>query len=79
MATLKPSTASVLGYLMLNGSITGREAIDELGTTEVRSRISELRKAGYIITDAYEEGWNKYGDPVRYKRYRLEESKNEQN
>ena len=70
---LKPSAQNVLAYMIDFGSITVKQAVDDLGTTELRSRISEIKKAGFAVTSDYEEGQNKYGDPVRYKRYRLEE------
>ena len=72
MATLKPSAQSVLAYMIDYGSITVRQAVDDLGTTELRSRISEIKRAGYAVSSDYEDGKNRFGDPVRYKRYRLE-------
>lgn len=72
MSTLKPSAQSVLAYMIDFGSITVRQAVDDLGTTELRSRISEIRRAGYAVSSDYEDGKNRFGEPVRYKRYRLE-------
>ena len=70
---LKPSAEDVLTYLKDFGSITCREAIEYLGTTELRSRISELRSVGVPITFKWESGKNSYGKAVKYKRYRLED------
>lgn len=75
MATLKPSAQSVLAYMIDYGSITVRQAVDDLGTTELRSRISEIKRAGYAVSSDYEVGKNKFGDPARFKRYWIKESK----
>lgn len=69
---LKPSAQRILQYMINFGSITGHQAITDLGTTELRSRISEIRRAGYAVSSDYEDGKNRFGEPVRYKRYRLE-------
>ena len=69
---LKPCTAEVLGFIIYNGSITGQDAIRALHMTELRSRISELKKAGYPIVGQYETKKNEDGTMTRYKRYRLE-------
>jgi len=74
---MKPSAEKALAYLINNGSITVREAIDHCGTTELRSRISEIRKAGYPVRKVMETGKNKDGEPVSYARYYLEGNKNE--
>lgn len=73
METLKPSAQSVLAYMIDYGSITVKQAVDDLGTTELRSRISEIKRAGYAVISDYEDGKNRFGEPVRYKRYRLED------
>ena len=71
---LKPATAAVMQYIIDYGSITGQDAIMHLHQTELRSRISELRRAGFPIVSEYESGKNAFGGTVRYKRYRLEET-----
>ena len=71
---LKPAALNVLGYMINHGSITGQDAIRDLHMTELRSRISELKKAGYPIAAVYETGKTADGEKVRYKRYRLEAS-----
>ena len=68
---IKPGARNVL-ELLHSGGITVREAQEALGMTEVRSRISELVKAGVPIVKKWESGVNKFGDPVRYVRYYLE-------
>lgn len=74
MATdLKPSAQRVLAYMINNGSITVREGQIHLRTTEVRSRVSELKKAGFPITEKWESYTTDEGDVVRYKRFYLED------
>lgn len=68
---LKPNARDILD-LLTTGGTTVREAQEALGMTEVRSRISELRKAGVPIRRKWEPGVNKFGKPVRYVRYYLE-------
>ena len=65
---LRPDAQDILAYIINHGSITVDEAKRMLHTTEARSRIAELRKAGYPIRDYYERG----NDGKRYKRYFLE-------
>ena len=40
---MKPQTKAVARYLMRHGSITPREAMDELGVGRLASRIYELK------------------------------------
>lgn len=69
---LKPAALNVLGYMINHGSITGQDAIRDLHITELRSRVSELRRAGYPVIGVYESAKTAGGEKVRYKRYRLE-------
>lgn len=68
---LKPSARRVLAYMMINGSITGHQAISDLGMTELRSRISELSRAGFPIRKEWENSRNKFGETVSFVRYSL--------
>lgn len=73
MATdLKPSAQRVLAYMEENGSITTQQAARELGMTELRSRISEIRRAGFAIRKEWETAKNKFGESVSFCRYSLE-------
>jgi len=73
MATdLKPSAQRVLAYIINHGSITGQQAISELGTTELRSRISEITRAGFPIKREWQTYKNKFGETTRFVRYSLE-------
>ena len=66
---LKPDAIALLDYLRMGGGATVREAQDALGMTEVRSRISELVKAGVPIKKKWESGVTRYGKKCRYVRY----------
>ena len=74
MGERKPTrNARDLMDLLDGNGTTVREAQEALGMTEVRSRISELVKAGVPIQKKWEPGFNKFGKPVRYIRYFLED------
>lgn len=75
MATdLKPSAQRILEYIIENGSITTTQAQNELGTTELRSRISEIIRAGFPIRKEWQNSRNKFGERVTFVRYSLAES-----
>jgi predicted ArsR family transcriptional regulator len=57
-------------YIREHGSITPRQAMDELGVMRLAARISELIKDGDIITTEVVTDKNRYGQVVRYARYR---------
>lgn len=57
-------------YIQEHGSITPRQAMDELGVMRLAARISELIKDGDIITTEVVTDKNRYGQVVRYARYR---------
>lgn len=71
---LKPTAQRVLAYMINHGSITVREGQIHLHTTEVRSRISELKKVGYPITEKWESAMLEDGTMFRFKRYYLEDA-----
>lgn len=66
----------VLQYLRDFGSISQKEAMEDLGVMRLASRISDLRKTA-IITSKWESAKNRYGETVTYKRYFLGGSENE--
>ncbi len=61
----------ILDYIKRFGSISPLEAFRDLGITKLATRISELKKMGYDFIQEYDEGYNRFGDKVRYMRYRL--------
>lgn len=63
----------ILNYMRDFGSITPKDAIMDLGVYRLASRISNLKKRGYRISMELEKGTNRYGEGMRYARYRLED------
>lgn len=67
----------VLMFLTENGSITPMEALDEFGCMRLASRISDLKKAGYPIIKEMVTKKNRYGETIRFAKYRLNTSAND--
>ena len=68
----RPTQAQrILDYIRDFGSITQAEAIQELGVMRLASRISELRKRGHEITGEWVPVVNRWGEPVKIKRYKM--------
>lgn len=53
------------------GSITPLDALQEYGIMRLASRICDIKKAGFDVVKEIETNKNRYGEPVRYARYRL--------
>lgn len=64
--------ARVLEYIEEHGGITQFEALQDLGVMRLASRISNLKKEGYRITDEWVDVKNRFGETCRVKRYKLE-------
>ena len=60
----------IINYLDKFGSITPQEAMARLGVMRLAARIMEIESSGYRIAREMVTGKNRYGDPVRYARYR---------
>ena len=67
----------VLQYMRVYGSITQVEASDKIGCTDLAGVICPLRKNGYLITDEWIKGRNRWGRKTRFKRYYLIEQEAE--
>ena len=63
--------AAMLKYIEDYGSITSLEAFADLGVTRLSAAIFNLRKSGHHIISVPEASTNRYGDTVRYARYRI--------
>lgn len=62
----------VLTYMQKHrGGLTVKQAIENLGTTELRKIISDLKDDGWNFSDVWETGTNRWGETTRYKRYFL--------
>ena len=62
----------VLDYIIQFGSITTKQAFEDLGCTRLSEYIRQLRET-MIINDEWETGVNRFGEKVEYKRYFLGE------
>lgn len=60
----------LLTYLKENNTITTWEAIKELGCTRLSEYIRRLRLE-YYISDEWQIGKNRFGEPVKWKIYKL--------
>lgn len=63
----------LLKYLEKHGSITTKEAIEDLGNTRLSEYIRQLREEGYIIKNVHQKGMNRYGEKVNFDRFVLED------
>lgn len=61
----------VLQYMRDFGSITQRDATNELGVFCLPERIRDLRKAGIAVKSTLETSKNRLGEVCRYARYTL--------
>lgn len=62
----------IIQYMNDFGSITTIEAFSDLGITKLTTRISELRRDGYVIASKRIDKKNSYGKKVKFNRYWLE-------
>lgn len=65
----------VLNYMLEFGSITTKQAFEDLGCTRLSEYIRRLRTR-MIILDEVESGLNRYGEKVHWKKYYIKEDKN---
>lgn len=61
----------ILRHLQENDGITSWEAIKEYGITRLSAVIFRLRKEGNEITNEWVYSRNRYNEPVKFVRYRL--------
>ena len=66
-------TEKILRHLHEHGSITPLDALQEYGVMRLASRICDIKRAGVAVDMEMETAKNRYGEPVRYARYRLME------
>ncbi len=66
-----PQCERILKYIVEKGSISPKEGIDELGIYRLASRVNDLRRRGYLITDKMTPGKNRFGERTNFKVYRL--------
>lgn len=61
----------IINYIREFGSITSLEAYQDLGITQLATRIKELKELGHEFKTEWENNKNRYGEKVEYKRYYL--------
>lgn len=68
-----PQRYRLLQFAMERGwyGFTRADAMTFLGVTELAARIGELERENVSFSREAIHDWNRYGDPVRYTRYRL--------
>ena len=63
----------ILRHLKDYGSINPLEALGNYGIMRLASRITDLKRRGYVITKETKKSKNRYDETVRYAEYRLVE------
>lgn len=63
----------VLQYIRDFGSISSWQAYQDLGVTQLATRIYELKQQGYIFTKKRIQTTTRYGVPTHYDEYKLVE------
>ncbi len=61
----------ILKYMADEGCITPLDALREFGCMRLASRISDLKKAGFVIHKEMAAAKNKQGETVRFAVYSL--------
>lgn len=64
----------ILKYMQRHGKITPLDALREIGCMRLASRISDLKKKGYMIKSDMVSVKNTAGEKVHFAEYRLEEA-----
>ena len=68
-------TEKVLHYIEDFGSISPYEAFRDLGILRLSARIFDLKAQGHNIKTTITTAKNRYGEPIRFAVYTLEEKK----
>lgn len=71
---MKGSKPRIIEYMKTHKGIASQDAFKDLGITRLSARIKELRELGYNISTIMVDGINRYGEPVRYGLYKLNDS-----
>jgi hypothetical protein len=62
----------IIGYMKEFGSITTYNAFIDLGCSRLSEYIRQIKEE-YKVADEWIHTINRYGEPVKYKRYWLED------
>ena len=60
---------AIIDYIRRNGSITTKQAVDDLGCFRLASRICEMKAVGIPVAKEMVEVTNRNGDKCRVARY----------
>lgn len=66
---MKNQKERIIQYINDFGSITTKDAFNDLGIARLSSRIFELKEDGYAFEETWETGKNRYGEAVCFKRF----------
>lgn len=61
----------VLMYMEQHGSIDQQRANRDLGCSRLAEYIRRLKKNGVPVVDEWKNGKNRFGEPTRWKEYRI--------
>ena len=67
-------TEMILEHMQKNGSITQAESISLFGCYRLSARIYDLRARGLDVRKTTAHGVNRYGKPMQYARYYLNDA-----
>lgn len=59
----------IVEYIDKFGSITSRDAFNDLGVTRLSARVADLKREGYAFEEEWESSKNRFGETVSYKRF----------
>ena len=76
---MKTQKERILEHLKRYGSITTFQSFMMYGDTRLSDKIYKLKKDGYCFKEEWQEGQNRFGKPVRYKKYILVMKEGENN
>lgn len=65
----------ILNHLLKHKTITSMEAIETYGFTRLSAVIFNLRKSGVKIGMVWEQGTNRFGNPIKWGKYFLIKNK----
>lgn len=68
---MKTQKQRILEHLEKYGSITTFQSFMMYGDTRLSDKIYQLKKDGYKFEEEVQNGQNRFGNPVRYKKYIL--------
>lgn len=62
----------IIDYIKKFGSITSKDAYNDLGITQLATRIRELKERGYEFKTEWESSKNRYGEKVDFNKNNIE-------